>query len=411
MDNITHTLIGALVGEAAAARRTTRTSPNDVQGRNLLVWISAIGSNFPDCDLLYTAVAHDKLSYVLQHRGYTHTVLGAIIAGVLLFCCALICARSRKWTLSVGDRWRIAAMSFFTPLLHVGMDFTNNYGVHPFWPWYDGWFYGDSIFIIEPLLWAACASLAITLRSVAGRLLVRIVLVAAVVLPIATSLVPLPAVILIASISGGLLWIAHSKPRAAIVSGIGCWLGVTAAFAFGHSQAALIVERIGREQFSDERFEDAILTPLPANPLCWETLFVQVHDHQLTLRRAMLAVAPSIIDASHCPTRGLDRAITAPLTQVKAATSAQIKWYGETRSDVNVLRELERDNCYAARFMQFARAPWFAIVDGKRVLGDLRFDREPQLGFAEIDVLSRNACGHPAPWLPPRTDVLGNPGQ
>ena len=47
-----------------------------------------------------------------------------------------------------------------TSLLHIGMDFMNNYGVHPFWPVDSRWWYGDSVFIIEPLLWAACAPLA-----------------------------------------------------------------------------------------------------------------------------------------------------------------------------------------------------------------------------------------------------------
>ena len=35
--------------------------------------------------------------------------------------------------------------------LHLAMDFANNYGVHPFWPLSGRWFYGDTIFIIEPL--------------------------------------------------------------------------------------------------------------------------------------------------------------------------------------------------------------------------------------------------------------------
>ena len=37
--------------------------------------------------------------------------------------------------------------------LHIAMDALNSYGVHPFWPWNNRWFYGDTLFIIEPWLW------------------------------------------------------------------------------------------------------------------------------------------------------------------------------------------------------------------------------------------------------------------
>jgi inner membrane protein len=407
MDNITHTLIGTLVGESTAIQRQPRTTESELRGRDLIVWIGAIGSNFPDSDLLYTMFAQGKLSYLIQHRGYTHTIVGALLAGLLLATSALAFARARKWSLSTSDRRRIVAMSFFTPLLHIGMDFTNNYGVHPFWPWHDGWFYGDSIFIIEPLLWAACAPLAFTLRSTAGRLLVCFVLIAALVLPLATSLVPWPGVIAIAAMAGLLLWIAYcSKRTLALGCAIACWLSVTATFAIAHSQAEHVVRRVNQERFPDERSLDAVLTPLPANPFCWETLFVQITHEKLVLRRAMLAIAPSIIDASTCPTRSLDRPTTAPLAEVSAANSKSIAWYGEMRSDLQSLRELNQTNCEAATFFRFARTPWFAIVNHQRVLGDLRFDREQAIGFSEIALSGKKDCGRSAPWLPPRSDVL-----
>jgi hypothetical protein len=40
------------------------------------------------------------------------------------------------------------------------------------------------------------------------------------------------------------------------------------------------------------------------------------------------------------------------------------------------------------------------------VVGDLRFDREPSLGFAEIEALGHTSCRTSAPWLPPRADIL-----
>src|SRR6185312_15775659 len=32
------------------------------------------------------------------------------------------------------------------------LDFTNNYGVRPFWPFWEKWYSWDIVFIIEPLL-------------------------------------------------------------------------------------------------------------------------------------------------------------------------------------------------------------------------------------------------------------------
>ena len=84
-------------------------------------------------------------------------------------------------------RWRrvpagivplVAGVAFLAPLLHIAMDATNSYGVHPFWPFYDGWLYGDSVFIVEPLLWAAAAPLGFLLRTALARALVGAVLLA-----------------------------------------------------------------------------------------------------------------------------------------------------------------------------------------------------------------------------------------
>jgi inner membrane protein len=42
------------------------------------------------------------------------------------------------------------------------------------------------------------------------------------------------------------------------------------------------------------------------------------------------------------------------------------------------------------------------------ILGDLRFDREPELGMSEIEVgiFQNSACGATPPWIPPRQALL-----
>src|SRR4030095_7557610 len=88
MDNVTHTLIGALLGETVA--RTTQPDRRGLPGevrRNLLVATSAIGSNLPDVDVLYSFIG-GKVNYLLQHRGYSHTIIGALLLAVATFAIA-----------------------------------------------------------------------------------------------------------------------------------------------------------------------------------------------------------------------------------------------------------------------------------------------------------------------------------
>jgi len=45
----------------------------------LFVVLAAVGGNLPDLDLLYSYVSSDrKLDYLLEHRGYTHSIVGCV---------------------------------------------------------------------------------------------------------------------------------------------------------------------------------------------------------------------------------------------------------------------------------------------------------------------------------------------
>jgi len=67
-------------------------------------------------------------------------------------------------------------------------------------------------------------------------------------------------------------------------------------------------------------------------------------------------------------------------------------------------------NCEAAALAIFARALWISREQDQWLIGDLRFDREPGPGFAELllDADSANCPTNIPPWSPPRTDVLVN---
>ena len=72
------------------------------------------------------------------------------------------------------------------------------------------------------------------------------------------------------------------------------------------------------------------------------------------------------------------------------------------------LQSLTRDNCEAAAFSRFARALFISRREEQWLIGDLRFDREPGLGLAEL-ALNNNPTScprHVPPWTPPRSDVV-----
>ncbi|HEV8331866.1 MAG TPA: metal-dependent hydrolase [Steroidobacteraceae bacterium] len=409
MDNVTHTLIGALLGETVA--RTTQPDPRGLPGevrRNLLVATAAIGSNLPDVDLLYSFIG-GKINYLLQHRGYSHTIIGALVLAASAFAIARWGLKRRGHSPSPHDVRSLAGVFAFTPLLHIGMDFTNNYGVHPFWPISNRWLYGDAVFIAEPFLWAACAPLALTFRTLLARAMVVAVLAIGIGLALFSGLVPrVPAVALIVVIGAMLLLAWRVAPQKALAAGVALWLAVTATFVVSSQVAACRIATIAATLFPGERSIDRVLTPMPANPLCWEVMLVQTQSQSVIARRTMLALAPSLIPADGCLSRSLDLPSTAPLERVHATDTAELHWYGEIATDLDRLRSRVRTDCEAAAAMRFIRVPWMAAVGPTTVLGDLRYDREKGLGFAEIELHDPPLrCPRQVPhWRPPRADLL-----
>ncbi len=43
--------------------------------------------------------------------------------------------------------------AYIAGLSHILLDFTNNYGVRPFWPFWGKWYSWDIVFIVEPILY------------------------------------------------------------------------------------------------------------------------------------------------------------------------------------------------------------------------------------------------------------------
>ena len=416
LDNITHTLIGALVGEAVARRARPRGRPTPLRTalpdgtfRRLVVVCLVVGSNLPDADLLYTSFGGGPLAYVLQHRGYTHTLVGALAGAALWWCACILWLRYRHLRASVPEQIWIAAAGVTGVLLHLAMDYTNSYGVHPFWPFYNGWMYGDSVFILEPLLWLAAAPLVFLLESELARVLVALALALIAILVLALGRVATPAVVVFMVLGGAMLaagrWL---RPAAALSCGIACWLGITAVFGVASHMAAARLDATAYEQFPRSRTFDRVLTPTPADPVCWEGWLVQSQNGQEILRQARISLLPGLIDVRDC--RGVDRVAPEGDT-VPAASDPGLEWLQQFSMPTMRIALLARTQCRARAFMQFARVP---MADGEEPdgwLADLRFG--VGRGFASLQLTQPpQPCDFPrVPWLPPRPELLDSAGE
>lgn len=411
MDNVTHALFGVLVAEALH-----RTVPPSEPGlaprdrRRFLVWLLVVGNNLPDLDFVYARITEGKLGYLLHHRGHTHTLVAALAIGALLYYATRMLLRRRSPSPSFRDQRLLAVAAFVGPLLHLLMDYSNDYGVHPFWPIYDGWFYGDSVFIVEPFLWVAVAPLLFVLETRSAELLLVLVLAAGVVLSWSMPVVSAASAgLLTLSMLAALAVGRRLRPKTAALGGLVAWGLITALFVGASAIARMRADELARAELSEWTVLDRALSVTPENPICWQLLLVGVDRDRYIVRSARLSLLPSLVRAERCPPRA-PSGTTAPLVRVAepSAAPAALVWQGDFSMPRAALVQVADANCEFAAFLRYARVPWLARRDGRLLAGDLRYDREPSIRFAELelDEPPKRCPSHVPPWLEPRHDVL-----
>ena len=145
MDNLCHTLTGAALGQAGLAHRT----------RHGMVTL-LIASNLPDIDA--ASFFTDTLA-VSFRRGWTHGVLAQALLPPAL--AGLVWAIGR-WRMPRGKGPPVEPEARFMQLLtlsylglysHVFLDYLNSYGIRLLMPFSSDWFYGDALYIVDPLMW------------------------------------------------------------------------------------------------------------------------------------------------------------------------------------------------------------------------------------------------------------------
>jgi inner membrane protein len=164
MEPVTHFLTGACIGRAGFNRRTAYAT-----------LAALLAAEAADLDVIWTVAG--PVDVLKHHRGITHTfwavpVVAAAAVGAVWLLDRGLKARRRKTegTLSSSStdekirggpqpiRWGwLYLTSCIAALSHLLLDWTNNYGVRPFFPFNPHWYAGSFMFIAEPVVWLLLA--------------------------------------------------------------------------------------------------------------------------------------------------------------------------------------------------------------------------------------------------------------
>ncbi len=159
MEPVTHLLTGACLSRTGLNRRAAYATLTMV-----------VAAEFPDIDTVWSL--RGPIEGFQHHRGITHTFLGLpfeaalIVAGVYMWHrwrvkragvhSAAIGAHPvtrLKSLTSAPVRWGVLyGLALVALLSHLLLDYTNNYGLRPFFPFNDRWYAASIVFIFDPLI-------------------------------------------------------------------------------------------------------------------------------------------------------------------------------------------------------------------------------------------------------------------
>lgn len=141
MDNICHTLVGAALAQTGLKKRT-----------GLGAATLMIGANFPDIDAMAILVGRATEF----RRGWTHGVLALAVLPFALTALMIAWDRYKRNSSEAGRApvvpRELLLLSALAILTHPTLDWMNSYGMRWLMPFSGRWFYGDSLFIVDPWL-------------------------------------------------------------------------------------------------------------------------------------------------------------------------------------------------------------------------------------------------------------------
>jgi inner membrane protein len=160
MEPVTHFLTGACLGRAGFNRKTAYAT-----------LVAVLAAEAADLDVIWGLAG--PVDVLKHHRGITHTFWAVpVVAGAAVGAVALLHlwrTRRQRRSATASSQGVALVQNIKAPTAHWGwlyltaciaalshllLDWTNNYGVRPFFPFNSHWFAGSFMFIAEPILWA-----------------------------------------------------------------------------------------------------------------------------------------------------------------------------------------------------------------------------------------------------------------
>jgi len=405
MDNLSHTLAGLAAGEFIHRLLPAEGDAQRESVRHRLLLITAaLAGNFPDLDLVLSPLLPAPLGYLLHHRGHTHTLLYAIPQMLLLSAALLLFWPNARRLLQAS---RTACAGFLLALLlgfglHLAMDFLNSYGLHPFHPLDSRWFYGDMVFILEPMFWIALgAPLAISIASRRWRLVWILLLLAVPLYFTVKAYLAWPALLMLyaAGLLGALAQFhAGQRGTKGIVAGVlllGLFLGAQFMASW---QAERMVHAEMHARSPGAVVHDVALTAFPSHPLCWVFAAIESDESKDTywLARGAVSVLPQVLPVGDCP---------RALNPVQERSEDRIAIVDEISGSLKTLRATQAENCFFDAWLRFARMPLLE----QRTATDVRFSSSLRGNFTTVnlDDFDGAVCPGDVPqWGYPRADIL-----
>jgi inner membrane protein len=164
MEPVTHLLTGACLSRTGLNRRAAYATLTMV-----------VAAEFPDVDTVWSL--RGPIEGFQHHRGITHTFLGLPFEAALIVGCVYGWHRWRvrriakataegspephrnaKPLTAAPVRWGVLyGLALIALLSHLLLDYTNNYGLRPFFPFNDKWYAASIVFIFDPLMFVMLA--------------------------------------------------------------------------------------------------------------------------------------------------------------------------------------------------------------------------------------------------------------
>jgi inner membrane protein len=140
MEPVTHFLTGACLGRSGFNRKTAYAT-----------LAMTLAAEAPDIDILWGF--RGPVAELQHHRGITHTLVAAPLIALATTAFVWGVHRMRRNAPPLAPKWGLIWLfALIADLSHLLLDFTNNYGLRPFFPFNPHWFAWSIEFIFDPVI-------------------------------------------------------------------------------------------------------------------------------------------------------------------------------------------------------------------------------------------------------------------